>query len=287
MQAEQRAYLAERANAIRRLTIEAIGTVGIGHIGGSLSIAELLSVLYFEKMKIDPANPHKPERDRLVLSKGHAGPALYAALALRGYFDESKLWTLNQPGTDLPSHCDMNRTPGVDMTAGSLGQGISCGVGMALASRLRGYESYVYAVIGDGESQEGQVWEASMAAAHFKLDHLIVFLDHNRLQIDGPVDAVMSLGNPAEKWRAFGFFVQEVDGHDVADISAAVERAKTASGRPSMIVLHTVKGKGVPFVEAAGAANHNMAISSEQVGKALLSLSRERERSKEKANRGD
>ena len=272
MQTQQRVYLKNQANAIRRLTVQAIGAVGVGHIGGCLSLAELLSVLYFEQMNIDPANPKKPCRDRLVLSKGHAGPALYAALTLKGFFDESVLMTLNQPGTKLPSHCDMNLTPGVDMTAGSLGQGISCGVGMALAARQRGYDSYVYAVIGDGESQEGQVWEAAMAAAHFKLERFIVFLDYNKLQIDGTVDQVMSPGDPAKRWSSFGFSVSEADGHNVEEISQAISRAKEVSGKPSMIILHTVKGKGVSFAETAGPPCHNMPMSREQTEMALAEI---------------
>jgi len=269
---EQKEYLIRQAKQIRYLTVKEIGTLGVGHIGGCLSIADLLSVLYFNQMDIDPQNPGRPDRDRLVLSKGHAGPALYAALALKGYFGIDELWTLNKPGTNLPSHCDMLRTPGVDMTAGSLGQGISCGVGMAKAAKLRGYKSYVYAVIGDGESQEGQVWEASMAAAHFKLENFIVFLDFNKLQIDGTVEQVMDLGNPVQKWEAFGFFVQSVDGHDVEEITEAVQKAKAEEGKPSLIVLNTVKGKGVSFVENAGATNHNMVLSKEQTEMALKEL---------------
>jgi len=265
-------FLEKQARKIRYLTVREIGTLGVGHIGGCLSIAELLSVLYFDKMNIDPANPKKAERDRLVISKAHAGPALYAALSMRGYFDEAELWTLNKPNTCLPSHCDMKRTVGVDMTAGSLGQGISCGVGMALASRLRGYDAYVYAIVGDGESQEGQVWEAAMAASHFGLDNFIVFLDYNRLQIDGFTDDIMSTGDPAARWGAFGFDTQEVDGHDVSAISQAIGRAKRVKGKPSMLILHTVKGKGVSFIEAAGATNHNMILTPEQMETALAEI---------------
>ena len=271
---EKEKYLKEQARQIRVWTVKEIGTLGVGHIGGCLSIADLLAVLYFDQMDIDVNRPGKPGRDRLVLSKGHAGPALYATLALRGFFDTQELLTLNQPGTNLPSHCDMRRTPGIDMTAGSLGQGISCAVGMAKAAKLRGYKSYVYAVIGDGESQEGQVWEASMAAAHFELDNLIVFLDCNGLQIDGTIDQVMGLGNPVKKWEAFGFFVQSVDGHDVKEIAQAIENAKQITGKPSMIVLHTVKGKGVSLVENAAPVNHNMVISKEQMEAALEELSK-------------
>ena len=270
-----RAYLDEMARKIRYYTVDEIGYLGVGHIGGCLSLAELLSVLYFgDEMRVRPQEPHWPQRDRLVLSKAHAGPALYATLALKGYFPLEELHTLNRPGTNLPSHCDMNRTIGVDMTAGSLGQGYSCAVGMAKASKIRGYPSHVFAVVGDGEAQEGQIWEASMAAAHFKLDNLITFLDWNGMQIDGTVEEVMSLGNPAEKWRAFGYRVWTVDGHDVLAISRAIQEAKMVSGVPSMIILKTTKGRGVSFVEAAGCGNHNMPLTPEQTKLALDELSR-------------
>lgn len=265
-------FLDAKAREIRWHTVDAVGFLGVGHIGGSLSIADVLAVLYFDKMRIDPKNPRLEQRDRLVLSKGHAGPALYATLALRGFFDLSELHTLNQPGTNLPSHCDMLRTPGIDMTAGSLGQGISCAVGIAKAMKLRGYDSAVYAIVGDGESQEGQVWEASMLAAHLKLDNLIVFLDCNGMQIDGTVEDVNSLLEPEKKWEAFGFFTQSVDGHDVQAIQAAIDNAKAHQGQPSMIVLHTIKGKGVSFIEAAGVANHNMVITPKQTAAALAEL---------------
>lgn len=265
METEKIAQLNQRAKEIRYHTMDAIGTLGVGHIGGCLSIAEVLAVLYFEEMNIDPKNPKMAGRDRLVVSKGHAGPAVYAALALRGYFPMDWLLTLNQPETRLPSHCDMNRTPGIDMTAGSLGQGISCAVGIAKGSKIRGDGATVYCIIGDGESQEGQVWEASMTAAQYKLDNFVLFLDYNRMQIDGEIKDVNDLLDPAAKWAAFGFDVQSVDGHDVAAITAAVERAKARrDGRPSMIVLHTIKGRGVSFVEAAGFGNHNMPITPEQ-----------------------
>ncbi len=269
---ETREFLEKTARRIRWLTVDEIGFLGVGHIGGCLSVADVLAVLYFGEMNIDPANPKMEQRDRFVMSKGHAGPALYATLALRGYFPESELRTLNQPGTLLPSHCDMLRTVGVDMTAGSLGQGISCAVGMAKAAKLRGYDNKIFAVIGDGESQEGQVWEASMLAAHLKLDNLIVFLDNNGLQIDGPVDEINSLSNPDKRWEAFGFSVQRVDGHDVEAIRGAIERAKQTAGKPSMIVLDTIKGKGVSFVEAALAGNHNMPLTAEQTAAALAEL---------------
>lgn len=266
--------LKEKAQRIRYLTVDCIGELGIGHVGGCLSIADLLAVLYFDVMNIDPANPKMEGRDRLVLSKGHAGPALYAALAEKGYFPLEMLSTLNQPGTKLPSHCDMLRTPGIDMTTGSLGQGYSCAVGVATAAKLMNGKEYIYAVIGDGESQEGQIWEAAMAAAHYKLDNLISFMDYNNAQIDGSVDEVMSLGKPAEKFEAFGYYTQTVDGHDVEAILGAIENAKKQTGCPSMIVLNTVKGKGAAFAEAAGIGSHNMPITPENRAEALKALER-------------
>lgn len=272
MDSATKAMLEAKAKEIRYLTVDCIGSLGLGHIGGSLSIADLLAVLYYDAMNVDPANPKMEGRDRLVCSKGHAGPAIYAALASKGFFPKEMLHTLNKPHTNLPSHCDMKRTPGVDMTTGSLGQGISCAVGMAKAAKILKEDSYVYAIIGDGESQEGQVWEATMAATQFKLDNLIVFLDYNKQQIDGFVDEVMTLGNPAERWAAFGFNTYEVDGHDVEAISAAIADAKTKKGAPAMIVMNTTKGKGVSFVETADFC-HFMSLSQEQVAQALSELS--------------
>jgi transketolase len=272
MDGTKKAFLEKTAKKIRYLLMDELGTLGIGHVGGSLSIVDVLAVLYFDKMKIDPKNPTWDERDRFILSKGHAGPALYAALAERGYFDTALLKTLNRPGTSLPSHCDMRLTPGVDMTAGSLGQGISCAVGAAKALKIRKINSRVYCAIGDGESQEGQVWEASMAASQFHLDNLTVFLDYNHMQIDGKVEEVNSLGDPVVRWGSFGFEVFEEDGHDVAAISEAIDKAQAVKGRPSLIVLQTIKGKGVSYVEQAGVGNHNMPLSAEQTAQALREL---------------
>ena len=198
------------ARDIRCDVIQAIGHLGVGHIGGCLSVVELLTVLYFEAMRIDPKNPKLEGRDRFICSKGHAGPAVYAALANRGFFDKSMLLTLNQGGTNLPSHCDMNRTPGVDMTTGSLGQGFSCAVGAALGSKLARDEASVYTLIGDGESQEGQIWEAAMFAFAKHLDNLIGFTDYNKLQIDGTVAEVNDVAPLNEKWAAFGWNVIDV-----------------------------------------------------------------------------
>lgn len=260
------------AKEIRTLTVECIASIGQGHIGGSLSIVDVLTVLYYKHMNVDPKNPKKLGRDRLVLSKGHAGPALYATLAHKGYFDKSELKTLNRLGTNLPSHCDMNKTPGVDMTAGSLGQGLSCACGMAIASKMDQDNAYIYCIIGDGESQEGQIWEASMFASHRKLDNLIVFLDNNKLQLSGYTKDVMNIGNAASKWESFGFYVQEIDGHDLEQIDIAIQNAKINKGKPSMIVLNTVKGKGIKYAEDAAPANHSMPLSEDNLKQILEEL---------------
>lgn len=264
--------LQNKSRHIRRLIIDEIGKLGVGHVGGSLSVVEALVVLYYKEMNINPQNPKMEGRDRFILSKGHAGPALYAVLADRGYFDVAELATLNIPETNLPSHCDMLKTPGIDMTAGSLGQGISCAVGMAKASKIMKDNAYIYSIVGDGESQEGQVWEAAMAAAQFRLNNLIAFVDNNKLQIDGNTENVMRVAPMEEKWTAFGWNVQSVDGHDVAAIHNAIIEAKKVKDKPSMIILNTIKGKGVAFIEAMGAANHSMPVSNEDRLKALEEL---------------
>ena len=253
--------LKEIAKDIRCDVLTCIGHLGVGHIGGCLSVVELLTVLYFEAMNIDPKEPKKAGRDRFICSKGHAGPAVYATLANRGYFDKKELLTLNQGGTNLPSHCDMNRTVGVDMTTGSLGQGFSCAVGVALGSKLENDGATIYAIIGDGESQEGQIWEAGMFAAAKKLDNLIAFTDYNKLQIGGTVAEINDIAPLAEKWAAFGWNVIDVvDGNDVEQVSAAVKAAKAnrGSGKPTMVILNTKKGCGVKWIEDLGAANHKI-----------------------------
>lgn len=272
MEATKRKYLEERAKEIRRGALRAIGSVGSGHVGGSLSLAEVLAVLYFEQMRIDPERPDWMERDRLVISKGHGSPAQYAAMALRGYFPEQYLDTLNAEGTDLPSHGDMLRTPGIDMSVGSLGQGLSCAVGMAIAARLCGAPSRIYAIIGDGESQEGQIWEAVMYAAQQKLANLTVLVDYNRMQISGLVEEVCNPAPFAEKFTAFGFAALEVDGHDVEQISGAIRRAQQTTDRPTAIILHTVKGKGVSFIEEKGYINHSMPLDRQDYRKAIAEL---------------
>ena len=266
--------LRKLALEIRIGIVEQIQARGFGHIGGSLSLADALAVLYGAVMRYDSQNPRWPDRDKLVCSKGHAGPAVYAALAVRGFFPYEDLKTLNQPGTYLPSHCDRNKTPGVDMTTGSLGQGTSLAVGMALGDRLKGRDSRTYLLVGDGESDEGQVWEAAMFAAHRGLDNLIAFTDANRMQIDGMVDEVCSLGDLDAKWRAFGWHVQRIDGHDCEAIHGAIAKAKAEKGRPSMIILNTVKGKGVSFAIEAGVGCHSMSVTKEQYESAMDELAR-------------
>jgi len=266
-------FLNEQSRRIKILTVQSIGNLGVGHIGGSLSVCDLLSCLYFGGlMNIDPLNPKMEGRDRFIMSKGHAGPALYAALALKGYFDEKELDTLNKPGSNLPSHCDMNRTTGIDMTTGSLGQGLSCAIGAALGSKIKKDGATIYTIIGDGESQEGQIWEAAMFTAHKKLDNIIAFTDVNKYQIDGLTDEINSLGDIEKKWFSFGWHVQRIDGHDCEMIMNAVAEAKKCSGKPSMIIADTIKGKGVSFIEAAGAINHNMILTADDTKRALLEL---------------
>ncbi|MFN6992345.1 MAG: transketolase [Fervidobacterium sp.] len=268
-------FLKRQATTIRMITIEMIGKLGVGHIGGSLSIAEVLSVLYYKVMRIDPKNPTWEERDRFVLSKGHAGPALYSVLANLGYFPYEWIDTLNKPNTNLPSHCDRLKTPGVDMTAGSLGQGLSAAVGMALGAKIMKKDFYVYAIIGDGESQEGQIWEAAMFAAHNKLNNLIAFTDYNKMQIDGYIHEINNLEPLADKWRAFNWYVIEVDGHDVVQIYNAVMESKNQD-KPTMIILHTTKGKGAYFAEGKITC-HNMPIKEEEWKNAVEILRKERD----------
>ena len=220
-----------------------------GHPGGSLSAADALTYLYFKEMKVDPADPKAEGRDRFVLSKGHAAPGLYSVLALRGYFPVEDLPTLRHTDSYLQGHPNMNTVPGVDMSTGSLGQGVSAACGMALAAKYKKQSNRVYALLGDGELQEGEVWEAAMFAAHYKLDNLCVLADLNGLQIDGPVAEVMDPGPVDEKFKAFGFFVQVIDGHSFEALEAAFAAARAEKGRPSAILLKTTKGKGVSFME--------------------------------------
>ncbi len=262
--------LQEFARNIRIQTIRQIGLRGFGHVGGCMSIADLLSVLYGGDLKHDPKNPAWEERDWLVCSKGHAGPAIYAALALRGFFPMEWMETLNQPGTSLPSHCDRKKTPGIDMTTGSLGQGLSVAAGIAQGHLLNGKKNTVYCIMGDGESQEGQNWEAVMYAAQQKLGNLILFVDDNKAQIDGYVSQINDMENYGEKFRSFHWDVAEVNGHDYSALHEAITAAKTVSDRPSVIVMHTVKGKGCTFAERMWC--HHMPVSQEEMKEALDAL---------------
>ena len=260
MTKEQVKKLQEFALEIRIGTVECIKSRGFGHIGGSLSVADLLAMLYGEVMHIDPANPKKVDRDKLVCSKGHAGPAVYATLALKGYFPYEKLFTLNQPGTDLPSHCDRKKTPGVDMTTGSLGQGTSTAVGLALGDRLQGRDCRTYLIVGDGEAEEGQVWEAAMFTAAKKLTNLVWIIDWNKKQLDGYVKDINDPGDFQAKFAAFGFDAVTVDGHDVEKLYEAL--TKKAEDKPIAIILDSVKGKGVTAVEET-MMNHSMKVGPE------------------------
>lgn len=257
------------ARRMRQEIIGMLAAAGSGHPGGSLSATDIIAVLYNEAMRIDPQDPHLPGRDRFVLSKGHAAPALYAALALKGYFPLEELAGLRKLGSRLQGHPDMNKLPGVDFSSGSLGHGLSAACGMAMAAKLDNADWRVYAVVGDGEQQEGLIWEAAMFAAHYRLN-LIAFLDHNHLQIDGNVKDVLSPEPVADKWRAFGWTVLEIDGHDIAAIRQALHEAWQKTG-PVMIVAETVKGKGVSFMENQ-AGWHGVAPNAEQAAQALAEL---------------
>ncbi len=234
---------------LRCLALQAIHTAGSGHAGGSLSAADIIAALYFSALNIDPQRPDWPDRDRLVLSKGHGCPILYAALARRGYFPIDELWTLRKMGGRLQGHPDMRKTPGIDATTGSLGQGISVAVGMALGAKFQRKSYRVYAIMGCGEQQEGQVWEAAMAAAHYRLDNLIGIVDYNTLQIDGCNAEIMEIAPLVDKWRAFGWRVSEIDGHNMSQILDALADARDSRGKPTVIIAHTIKGKGVSFME--------------------------------------
>lgn len=263
--------LRQMANVIRKDIIKMLTESGSGHPGGSLSAVEILTTLYFNEMNIDPEKYRDLNRDRFVLSKGHAAPVLYSTLARRGYFDVEELKTLRKIGSILQGHPNMNEVPGVDMSTGSLGQGISAAVGMALAAKLDKKDYRVYALLGDGELEEGQVWEAAMSAAHYNLDNLTAFVDYNGLQIDGPCEEVMSAEPINDKFRAFRWHVVEVDGHSFEELINAIEEAKTVKDKPTMIVCKTIKGKGVSFMENE-VGWHGNAPSKEQCEKALDEL---------------
>lgn len=255
--------LEQTAIAVRTNIIHMIYKAQAGHPGGSLSAADIVTALYFRFMNVDPQNPEWIDRDRFILSKGHACPVWYAALAERGFYDKSHLDTLRQLDSILQGHADMKKTPGVDMTVGSLGQGLSAGIGMALGGRLRQKDFHVWVLVGDGESQEGSIWEAAMSGARWELDNLTAIVDKNRIQNDTFVDQIMPIDPLADKWRAFGWHVLEMDGHNMADIVDTLEKALTIKGKPVVIIAHTVKGKGVSFMENVPAW-HGKAPNTEQ-----------------------
>jgi transketolase len=253
------------ASLTRKNCLYCIADLGVGHVGGSMSIVEILTALFNGEMRnLDPQDSKREDRDLLVISKGHSGPALYSVLAQKGYFPLSWLKTLNRGGTSLPSHCDRNRTPGIDMSTGSLGQGISVACGMAYGAKLRDADQRVYCIIGDGETEEGQNWEAAMFAASRNLDNLIVITDYNKLQLDGPVDEVGGITDLEDKWKAFGWEVARCDGHDLRDLDRAFGLCHEANGKPKMIICDTVKAKGFPRLENK-AESHNAKITLQEV----------------------
>lgn len=263
--------LKKMANEIRKGIVTAVHSAGCGHPGGSLSAADIYTYLYFKELNIDPQNPKKAERDRFVLSKGHTAPGYYAVLAHRGFFPVEDLTTLRKLGSYLQGHPDSKHIPGVDMSSGSLGQGISAAVGMALSAKMFGDSFRVYTLLGDGELQEGQVWEAAMLAAHRKLDNLVVIVDNNNLQIDGAITEVNSPYPIDQKFEAFNFHVISIDGHDFDSIAEAFEEARTIKGQPTAIIAKTVKGKGVSFMENQ-ASWHGAAPNDEQYAVAMAEL---------------
>ncbi len=259
------------AYKIRRHVLEGVYSAGCGHPGGSLSIADILAVLYFDEMRVDPQNPAWPDRDRFVLSKGHCAPALYGALAEKGFFPKEDIFTLRKADSYLQGHPDMRKVPGVDMSTGSLGQGVCCANGMAIAAKLDGKPYRVYTILGDGELEEGQVWEAAMFGAHHKLDNLTAFIDLNLLQIDGDVRDVMNPMPVDEKFLAFGWNVLTVGAHDIAALRGAIDQAKACKGKPTVIICKSVKGKGVSFMENE-AGWHGMAPNQQQYEQAITEI---------------
>lgn len=271
MDKQKKLDLMKKAACIRKYIIEEVFSAKSGHPGGSLSCTDIFTVLYFDEMRVDVKNPAWADRDRFVLSKGHCAPALYATLATRGFFPEKDLYTFRNIDSYLEGHPSMRYVPGVDMSTGSLGQGISAAVGMALAGKIDKKDYRVYSILGDGELEEGQVWEASMAAAHYKLDNLTAFVDYNGLQIDGNITDVMNPEPVADKFAAFGWNVICIDGHDLEQIKDAIEKAKTVKGKPTMVVCRTVKGKGVSFMENQYGW-HGTAPNQEQRDQAIAEL---------------
>lgn len=268
---ERKEELQRQCLEFRNELIDLLHSIQTGHPGGSLSCTEILTALYFEIMNVDPANPCMEGRDHLILSKGHAAPMLYLALAKKGYFPEEELKNLRQIDSMLQGHPCVHKTPGVELSTGPLGLGLSAGLGMALADRIKGYDAYTYVIMGDGEIQEGCIWEAAMSASKFQADHLIGILDNNGVQLDGTNEEIMPMGDIRAKWESFGWDVITCDGHDVEDICNAVAEAKKNKGKPVLIQARTVKGKGVSFMEGKNSW-HGKAISDEDYGKAKAEL---------------
>lgn len=252
------------AYEIRKNLLYCIANLGVGHIGGALSAVEIVAYLYGKEMNINPSEPKMEGRDMFVMSKGHAGPVLYSALALKGYFPEDWLLTLNKGGTKLPSHCDKNQTPGIDMSTGSLGQGLSACCGMAYGAKLKSDSQHIYCLIGDGETDEGQIWEAAMFASQKKLDNLIAITDCNKLQLDGFVKDIMDLGDLQKKWESFGWQTERADGHDFDSIARAFNNCHNNNEKPKMIIMDTIKGKGFAKFENQ-ISSHNAKITVEEV----------------------
>ncbi len=264
-------FLEEKAKEIRKSIVCMIAEAKSGHPGGSLSATDILTILYFSEMNIDPENPKMAGRDRFVLSKGHAAPGIYATLAEKGFFPKEELLTLRKFGSRLQGHPDMKKLEGIEISTGSLGQGLSVVNGMALNAKIFKEDYRVYTILGDGEVQEGQIWEAAMAAAHYKLDNICAFLDHNDLQIDGNVSQIMGIEPIEKKWEAFGWNVIEINGHNFEEILEALSKAKECKGKPTMVIAKTVKGKGVSFMENV-CGFHGVAPSAEEKEKALAEL---------------
>ena len=264
-------FLKEKAKEIRRSIVSMITEAKSGHPGGSLSATDILTALYFSEMNIDPANPKMEGRDRFVLSKGHAAPAIYATLAEKGYFSKDELMTLRKFGSRLQGHPDMKKLPGIEISTGSLGQGLSVANGMALNAKMFNENYRTYVILGDGEVQEGQIWEAAMTAAHYKLNNLCAFLDNNNLQIDGNVSEIMGVEPLDKKWEAFGWNVIKIDGHDFEQILSALDKARECKDKPTMILAKTVKGKGVSFMENV-CGFHGVAPTLEELERALAEL---------------
>ncbi len=271
MTKERKQELDQLCHQFRVELIELLHSIQTGHPGGSLSCCEILTALYFEKMHIDPKNPKAPDRDRLVLSKGHAAPMLYLNLAHKGFFPVEDMKTLRQINSDLQGHPCAHKTPGVEVSTGPLGLGLSAGNGIALGAKLNGYDYTTYVLMGDGEIQEGGIWEAAMTAVKFKVDNLVAILDHNHVQLDGTNDEIMPMGDISAKWKAFGWNVIECDGHDVAAFSDAVDAAKAHKGQPTIIICETVKGKGISFMEGKNTW-HGAPINDENYANAMKEL---------------